>query len=193
MSMNAPKNKADTINETADDGTEEEADLFRQAMADARPLQANRTEPFRTRPRPVPIEQPVEAEPDEEFADRSIRTHDELLFMRPGLQQRKFLELQRGHLPAEGTLDLHGYRVEQARRSLRQFIDQSRLRAFRVVRIIHGKGKGSAEQQPVLKQKVNQWLPQHPGVMAYCSAPRWDGGTGATYVLLKRWRQDEET
>ncbi|QFY90211.2 Smr/MutS family protein [Magnetovirga frankeli] len=189
--MNTSKKKGDTINETAADGTAE-AELFRQAMADARPLQANRIEPFRPRLRPEPIEQPPQPEAPEVFADRSIQTHDELLFMRPGLQQRRFLALQRGHLPPEETLDLHGYRVEQARHLLRQFIDQSRMRAFRVVRIIHGKGKGSAQQQPILKQKVNQWLPQHQGVMAYSSAPRWDGGTGATYVLLKRWREGEE-
>lgn len=203
--MNASKQKADTINETAADGTEldvgldagwepegQDSGLFRQAMADARPLRANRAEPFRLRRRPVPIEQPPQPETPEVFADSAVQTHDELLFVRPGLQQRRFLALQRGQLPPEESLDLHGYRVEQARHLLRQFIDHGRLRAFRVVRIIHGKGKGSAGQQPILKQKVNQWLPQHQGVMAYCSAPRWDGGTGATYVLLKRWREEEE-
>ncbi|MGD8310820.1 MAG: Smr/MutS family protein, partial [Chromatiales bacterium] len=54
------------------------------------------------------------------------------------------------------------------------------------VRIIHG--KGGVRGQPVLKQKVDQWLPQHPDVLALCSAPSWDGGTGAAYVLLARRR-----
>jgi DNA-nicking Smr family endonuclease len=51
------------------------------------------------------------------------------------------------------------------------------------VRIIHGKGRGSGEQ-PVLKQKANQWLRQKDEVLAFVTAPRWDGGTGAVYVLL---------
>ena len=46
--------------------------------------------------------------------------------------------------------------------------------------------KGMTEQQPILKQKVNQWLRQRAEVLAFCSAPRFDGGTGAVYVLLSR-------
>ena len=36
-----------------------------------------------------------------------------------------------------------------------------------------------------LKGKVNHWLMQRDEVLAFCSAPRTDGGTGAVYVLLK--------
>lgn len=188
MVMNESKSKGDTINESGADITDgaAESDLFRQAMADAKPLESNKTEPFRSKRRPLPIEQPPEPEAEEEFADRSIQTHDELLFMRPGVQKRRFHDLQRGRIIPEETLDLHGYRVEEARRLLRRFIEHARLRGYRCIRIIHGKGKGSSDCQPVLKQKVDQWLPQSDGVLAYCSAPRWDGGTGATYVLLAR-------
>lgn len=38
---------------------------------------------------------------------------------------------------------------------------------------------------PVLKQKVNLWLRQRQDVLAFCSALRRDGGTGALYVLLR--------
>ncbi|MHB8428784.1 MAG: Smr/MutS family protein, partial [Acidiferrobacterales bacterium] len=37
-----------------------------------------------------------------------------------------------------------------------------------------------------LKGKVNSWLRQKDEVLAFCSAPRQDGGTGAVYVLLRR-------
>ena len=167
-------------------GEDDDIDFFKEAMADATPLDANQAEPFRQKRRPVPIEQPEEKEPDEEYADRSIKTHDELLFVRPGIQKRLFADLRRGKLPPEETLDLHGYRVEEARKMLKLFIKQAQLRRYRCVRIIHGKGKGSADQQPILKQKVNQWLPQADEVLAFCSAPRWDGGTGAAYVLIAR-------
>jgi DNA-nicking Smr family endonuclease len=55
------------------------------------------------------------------------------------------------------------------------------------VRIIHGKGHGSHQKRPVLKQYVNHWLRQRDEVLAFCSARQVDGGTGAVYVLLKRY------
>ncbi len=165
---------------------DDDLNLFKEAMADATPLESNRAEPFREKRRPLPIEQPEEETEEDEFYDRSIQTHDELLFVRPGIQKRLFDDLRRGKLTPEETLDLHGYRVEEARRLLRQFIKQAQMRRYRCVRIIHGKGKGSSDAQPVLKQKVNQWLPQSEEVLAFCSAPRWDGGTGAAYVLIAR-------
>jgi DNA-nicking Smr family endonuclease len=43
----------------------------------------------------------------------------------------------------------------------------------------------------VLKQKTNQWLRQREEVLAFATAPRWDGGTGAVYVLLSgKFRRD---
>jgi DNA-nicking Smr family endonuclease len=37
----------------------------------------------------------------------------------------------------------------------------------------------------VLKQKLNLWLRQREEVLAFTSAPRHDGGTGAAYILLR--------
>jgi DNA-nicking Smr family endonuclease len=37
----------------------------------------------------------------------------------------------------------------------------------------------------VLKCKVNYWLRLREDVLAFCSATRRDGGTGAVYVLLR--------
>ena len=82
-------------------------------------------------------------------------------------------------------LDLHGMTVAEARPMLAEFIADSRQQRLRCVRIIHGKGFRSASAQPVLKGLVNNWLRQHDGVLAFCSARPADGGTGAVYVLLK--------
>ena len=73
-----------------------------------------------------------------------------------------------------------------ARQSLSEFLRRRRLSGARCVRIIHGKGRGSAQGLPVLKNKVNYWLQQRDDVLAFCSARPVDGGTGAVYVLLKR-------
>ncbi|HIP53838.1 MAG TPA: DNA mismatch repair protein MutS [Chromatiales bacterium] len=168
-------------------------DLFRQAMADARPLQSDRVAPYRRKLRPDPLPKANQGTQafTAEVADRDIETHDELLFVRAGIQQRLFADLRRGKIIPDASIDLHGLRVAEARVILAEFLQECWDRRFRCVRIIHGKGRGSGSQQPVLKQKVNQWLPQWNDVLAFCSAPRWDGGTGAAYVLLRRKRLDQ--
>lgn len=166
----------------------DELALFRDEVAGAKPLDQDRAEPYKRRPRPVPLPEPEPpgSDPADDFVDLRIETGDELAFARPGVQNRLFLELRRGRLPPEGMLDLHGLRVVEARHALAGFLAEARRRRLRVLQIIHGKGAGSGGRQPVLKQKINQWLRQREEVLAFCSAPRFDGGTGAVYVLLSR-------
>ena len=56
---------------------------------------------------------------------------------------------------------------------------------LRCVRVIHGKGLGSVNKEPVLKNKVRNWLVQKDEVIAFCQARAADGGSGALMVLLK--------
>lgn len=157
---------------------------FREAMADVEPIERDHADPYRRRRRPEPLNLPVGDEQDEDFADLSIETPEFLEFRRPGIQNRLFHDLQRGVIEAESTLDLHGLRVREAKTALARFLAHSLATGRRCVRIIHGKGRGSGTQQPVLKQKTNQWLRQREEILAFVTAPRWDGGTGAVYVLL---------
>ncbi|MEJ2576652.1 MAG: Smr/MutS family protein [Gammaproteobacteria bacterium] len=163
-----------------------EHDLFRQAMGDVEPLPQDRTDPYRRRRRPERLHLPIGDENRDEPGDLQVDTPDFLEFKRAGIQHRVFHDLQRGMIEAEATLDLHGMRVEYARKALTQFLAQSLVVGRRCVRIVHGKGRRSSQAQPILKQKTNQWLQQREEVLAFCSAPRWDGGTGAAYVLLSR-------
>ncbi|MCB1760669.1 MAG: Smr/MutS family protein [Gammaproteobacteria bacterium] len=173
--------------------TEPDIDLFRSEMESAERLRHDRVEPYRRKLRPFPLpvdaSQRTQAEGDE-LADLNIETGDELEFVRPGIQKRLFQELRRGHLPPQESLDLHGLRVHEARTELVRFLNFARHHRLRVVHIIHGRGYGSQARQPVLKQKVNQWLRQRPEVLAFCSAPRFDGGLGAVYVLISRKGQE---
>ena len=59
------------------------------------------------------------------------------------------------------------------------------IRGIRCVRIVHGKGLGSVNNEPVLKKLVFKWLVQRADVMAFCQAKPVDGGGGAVVVLLK--------
>lgn len=159
-------------------------DAFREAMSDVTPLATDAAEPYRKRRKPVPL--PRHDDDDDQLNDLAVETPEFLDFRRPGIQRRVYRDLQRGVIEPEATLDLHGMRVVDARSALPRFLRHALHSGKRCVKIIHGKGRGSGGTQPVLKQKANQWLLQRDEVLAFCSAPRWDGGTGAAYVLLKR-------
>lgn len=160
-------------------------DAFAEAMADVDRLKHDGTEPYKHRRRPIPLPKEADGE-DDDFVDLAIDTPEFLEFRRPGIQNRLFRDLQRGLIDPQATIDLHGMRVVDARRALSAFLAQALRGGKRCVRVIHGKGRRSDNTEPVLKQKTNQWLQHRKEVLAFCSAPRWDGGTGAAYVLLKR-------
>jgi DNA-nicking Smr family endonuclease len=118
-----------------------------------------------------------------------METGEELFYCRSGLQHNVLRKLRRGHYAVEAELDLHGLRVAEARQALGTFLQNALERGIKTVRIIHGKGNGSLNKQPVLKGKVNHWLRQRAEVLAFCSARPVDGGTGAIYVLLRRGKK----
>ena len=108
---------------------------------------------------------------------------EDLWYAKPGVQLSLMRKLRRGQFSARAELDLHGLRSEDARVVVAEFLLE-RLRGWRCVRIIHGKGLGSGPKGPVIKQKLGGWLRQSKNVLAFCSARPVDGGTGALYILL---------
>jgi DNA-nicking Smr family endonuclease len=165
----------------------DELQLLREAFKDVKPLEERRREPYRRRLPPHPLNLPVADEKEERdlYTEQEIETGEFLDFARPGIQQRLMHDLRRGYLEVGAELDLHGLTVRLAREEFDAFLRACHERGVRVARIIHGKGYGSEGRQPVLKQKLNLWLRQREEVLAFTSAPRHDGGTGATYVLLR--------
>ena len=111
---------------------------------------------------------------------------DVLSFARGGVQRREADRLRRGRFKVEADLDLHGRIVADAVAALDHFLEDSRRRGRRCVRIIHGKGFGSRSGLPIMKAHVDRWLRARSEVLAFCSATPPDGGTGALYVLLRR-------
>jgi len=177
---------------------DDDLDLFRQSVADARPLKPqNRVQHDTPRPKPpTPQKQRFNnaAQTDHRLSDEyqveEVDIGDELLFSRPGLQHNVIKKLRRGQFHCSAALDLHGMVVDEARQALIEFINESRAHNARYVRIVHGKGHGSSSKLPVLKNRVNNWLRQIDDVLAFCSAQPRDGGAGAVYLLLKRDSRD---
>ena len=171
----------------------DEAGLFRASVSDVTPLsRPKRVEHPRTLPRPVPAqrlrdnrEALKDSLSDHHPWDAGMETGDELLYARNGIGSQTLRKLRRGHWVIQDELDLHGLTAEEARPMLVEFLNASVRRGARCVRIIHGKGLRSKNREPVLKRRVAGWLMQRNDVLAYCQAPRADGGSGAVLVLLR--------
>jgi len=184
ISQQAPKKP-----KPAEDG----AMLFRRAVADVTPLPpSNRA--GRTHPCPKPVARQrlrdeqqilVDALADPWDCEAAVSTGEELFFSRPGVPAAAVRKLRRGNWVIKGELDLHGHTGDKARVALAAFLNRCRVEDRRCVRIIHGKGHGSKNRLPVLKNKVRHWLIQREDVLAFCQARTVDGGAGAVIVLLK--------
>jgi len=174
--------------------SKEDIDLFRRSIGPVRKLGSDKAPPHRHQPAPRPRAARDDSEhfTDSGFSDlprdNPVSAADTLYFARPGLQLRLLQRLRRGQLPVGAELDMHGMTLAVAQKEIIRFISSSRDRRIRCVRIIHGKGYGSREQAPVLKNSLNNWLRQHPDVLAFSSTRPEHGGTGAVHVLLRSQR-----
>jgi len=117
--------------------------------------------------------------------DLDLESGDALAFLRPGLARQVLRRLRGGHWATQDQLDLHGSRSGEARALLVAFLAQAVKRGHRCVLVVHGKGLGSKNREPVLRPKLAGWLAQRDEVLAFCQARPVDGGSGAVVVLLR--------
>ncbi|MGE0311401.1 MAG: Smr/MutS family protein [Lautropia sp.] len=172
---------------------EREARVFRDALADVQPLAP--TGRVRRSPPPVaPLPEQTrrdeiaalaESLSDDIDVERLLDVDERLSFRRPGIGADALKKLRRGHWAMQRALDLHGMRSDEAREAVGQFLAACVRDGLRCVRIIHGKGLGSVDRKPVLKDKVVRWLAQRDTVLAFCEAPPFAGGAGALLVLMR--------
>ncbi len=169
-----------------------EANLFREAVGDVRRLpdvrQATlggpKTAPL-ARQRVADEEAALEQSMSDEIDIESLLDTDEQLsFRRPGIGPDVVRRLRKGEWTIKSQIDLHGLRVDEARTALVEFLHHANRNDQRCIRVIHGKGLGSLNREPVLKGKVLKWLVQRQDVLAFCQARPNDGGAGAVVVLL---------
>lgn len=170
----------------------DESRLFQEAVKDARPIKVNRISHPAKKPKPIPkqlIKDERQALVDS-LSDHYIPTHElesgeELLYLREGQSSVVLSKLRRGHWVVQAHIDLHGLVSDEARAYVSAFITDCKKRGIRCVRIVHGKGLGSRNKEPILKHKLRGWLMQKDEVIAYAQAKPTDGGSGAVIVLLK--------
>lgn len=104
------------------------------------------------------------------------------------IETRLRQRLARGRLTPEDTLDLHGYRQDEAHRVLRNFLIRAQARGAKLVLVVTGKGRTAAEPG-VLRRSVPLWLEAadlRSVVVGFGEAAATHGGSGAIYVRLRR-------
>ena len=169
-----------------------EANLFKTAVRNARPL--NIDVPFTEKTYPPPIARQFirdekqalkDSLSDDFYPAHELESGEELLYLRLGQSPDVLSKLRRGFWVVQAQIDLHGLFSDEAREYVAEFLGSCKKRNIRCVRIVHGKGLGSRNREPVLKHKLRNWLMQKDEVIAYAQAKPEDGGSGAVIVLLK--------
>jgi DNA-nicking Smr family endonuclease len=109
-----------------------------------------------------------------------------------GISLKQAQDFKKGKVRPEKTYDLHGYTQFGAHNYLNKEIIKCYNRNIRALLIITGKKLGASGAEGVLKREVPRWLNLSPlrevVLMTSWATPR-DGGDGALYVLLKRYKE----
>jgi DNA-nicking Smr family endonuclease len=177
------------------------SDEFRRAVGAVTPLQV---EPKAMTHRPRPSAMPARlnqaekngtsaadatmtsiALSDDFDTQNVLNIDDPHAFRREHIGEDVLKKLRKGHWPVKASIDLHGCSRDQAREDLVLFIRTAMRKGLRCVRVIHGKGLGSQDQTPILREKVRNWLVQQDDVLAFMPASAAEGGAGVLIVLLK--------
>ncbi len=176
---------------------DDQTGLFYEAMAGVTPVEGERTlvDNGKMGPTKVP-QQDTEAEALAQLEDLVRHGAGFIISDTPeymegigyGVNPEIARRLHLGDFSIQDHLDLHGLGVDDAYEAFEEFLKEALLLGKRAILVIHGRGL-SSRGKPVLKAKVKQWLttgPWRKWVIAFTSARACDGGTGATYVLLRQ-------
>ncbi len=183
---------------------EDDATSFAAAMADVRPL---RTDGRVDAPAPTTLATRVAIDEDAEALGAlvdlvngagSFDISDSTEYVEGavvGFDARLLKRLRRGEFAYQAMIDLHGMSAAAARVEVERFVVRAAAEGKRVVLIVHGRGRNSKDNVPVLKERLKSWLTRGRigrAILAFTSARPADGGAGALYVLLRRARGRKE-
>lgn len=181
----------------ADFGDPEDGSAFFSAVKDVQPLSGKGRE--------VPLEIPAPAlsfieeyNPLQDFMDGKLEfalafTDEYMEGHVIGLDLMTVGKLQAGQFSPEAHIDLHGMNAQQAFQALIGFFRGAYLKGLRTLLVVPGRGLNSPQGVSILRDKLQDWLTQEPFrrvVLAFCTAKPADGGAGALYVLMRKYRKD---
>ena len=176
---------------------DEELSLFAKAMRDVVPVSGKGRDvvsAVRGGGVAVPVD-PAKALRDvlEGRVEFALRHTDEYMegFV-VGVDPLVLARLKNGQYSPEGHVDLHGMNARQAYDALVFFIKNAYQRGLRAVVVVTGRGRNSPDGIGVLRGMLQRWLCRDPFkrvVLAFCTAKPEDGGPGAAYVLLRKYKK----
>lgn len=170
-----------------------DAHLFELAMRDVVPLKRRKKQPLRAEPKPpepaareaaarratyVPLVPSAPAAPRPP-ASKSAE---------PGLDRNTARRFERGEMPIDSAIDLHGMTQARAHEALDGFVAAAARAGARMLLVVTGKGR---QGEGVLRRQVPEWLragPHAGRILRIASARIQHGGEGAFYILLRRAR-----
>ncbi len=173
--------------------------LFEKAMHDVAPISAKGRElsPDAVPGKKTPDKDPAQALRDFMAGKLEFALHhtDEYLegFV-VGVDPMVINKLRAGEYSPEAHLDLHGQNADQAFNALFWFIKSAYQRNLRTLLIVTGRGKNSPDGIGILRMQIRNWLTKDPFkrvVLAFCTAKPSDGGPGAIYVLLRKYKKGQ--
>ncbi len=169
-----------------DEGNQGEArELFERAMREVEPLPPDG--PGRRDRRCSAVPAPTPTSENRRGKLRIEVDGEKTIGLAPGVDRRTLRRLRRGLQPVEMEVDLHGFTEVEARTVVSQALERAGRKNWKCLRIIHGRGHGSAAG-PVLKRALPRWLAEAAPpveVVAFTTAGPRLGGAGATLVLLR--------
>ena len=170
---------------------EDDASLFRREMRDVSPARpSNRVSHRASPPPPVPVQRLEDERAVIEELSRlacgaeDVEIEEDHAYLRPGLPRDVLRKLRRMHWVVQDELDLHGMTGDEAAAATARFLAESARHGLRCLRIVHGKGRGSVNREPVLKGRIRKLLARKSEVLAFAEPPPAHGGGGAVIVLL---------
>ena len=188
-----PKSPVLRVHEATND-----AELFQQEMKDVTPLKKDASTRV-SRPAPAILRRALIDEENEALAElydlvagRSefdITDTDEYMEgCVVGLDTRLVHKLRQGAFSRQASLDLHGMTTDEAHDEIERFVLGALRSGLRCILVVHGRGRNSPGQMPVLKDRLKYWLTRGKLakiVLAFATARPYDGGPGALYILLR--------
>jgi DNA-nicking Smr family endonuclease len=156
---------------------------FADLIPGVKRLRNDRINVYKHRDKPaVRVTQPERASPVQTHHPDTTIANDS--HFNAGIQKKLQRKIKQGTIRPGASLDLHGFRQEEALDALNHFIADALNQGERMVIIIHGQGYRS-QSDAVLKPLVQRWLAGHSEVLAWCPAQIPDGAGGASYVYLR--------
>lgn len=159
--------------------TDDDTDLWKQVAETVKPLRKTAT-------------RLVAKKPSAKKKINTAHTHDDAVpkqrtvTQSQPLPQKQVRKLRQQKIAIEGRIDMHGYYVRDAQEVFMAFMQQAKMRGWRCVEIITGRGspeRGTGQ----LKRLVPIWLESMSGILHVESNPISRGGS--YLVMLRRHKE----